>query len=983
MRRIILVCLLSLTALIFSVGTFAKDLDKFLLRAYLYDAEYQAVDSVEVSLVKNDSIPVKFKLLTGKGDNNTLNRESQLRMLVESGLGDYTLFLEKPGFEPLVKNFKVASVSQTVVFLNSLVLQKERHVELKELTVTSTRVKMVLKGDTIEYDAAAFQLNDGSMLDALVRQLPGVTLSEDGVISVNGRKVNELLINGKDFFQGDPKVALQNLPAYTVKNVQVYDKAEKDAYLTYSDAKIDTKEDEQQLVMDVNLKKDYNTGWMANVEAGGGTSSRYRARAFGLGYTDKLRISVFGNANNVGDTDKASAAGKWGNGWSEDGNLNIKMGGIDYNYNDNKRIENFGSVTVTHENVNADKISASTNFYPTGDLFSRSVNLHRETKSHLMFKNTFRFKHDNFFISFIPVVDWLVRDRSNNDRSATFTVNPPESYRGEAIDSLFSRRFQSSYSKSMLTALHRLNAMHDTWIDLQGTLNVTIRPKTWKGVLQVYANGRYFDTPSRERTLYRQTLGTQSQGGIPVESDRFSPISAIEKTLSSGLSYDQSIRKFTDTHSRTFSFSGYFSYSYALDNKNIDFFTGENAGDMDCLPSLYSPENLKRDYLNSKYTRNTTNTLSPGGRIGFAVEPITRGDSTFNGAFNAFFSLTANFQQMELDYVKPTILDEHLKRDVNLLNPTLYLSLNSSNNVRYLSLSLNGMVYRTAPLLSYLVNTVDNSDPLNIYYGNPSGLENATTYSATLRFMRSSRSVRRSFFNSYLNWRATTNQVAMATTYNPATGVREMTPRNISGNWNATFYGGYSIQLGSRQQTQYSASLNASYTNSVDFIAIDVTPTRSSVRNLVISPSMHITYKFNKGSFIGVALSTGWNRATSPRKNFSKIEARNHSAHVHGTVSLPYDFEINSSLSLDMRRGYQDSAMNTTEWLWNATVSKSVLKGALSFKLTAYDILNSVKTVFVTVNAQGRTETWRNSLPRYVMLSAAYRFDMKPRNSKQ
>ena len=93
------------------------------------------------------------------------------------------------------------------------------------------------------------------MLDALVRQLPGATLSTDGVIEVNGRKINELLVNGKDFFKGDPKVALQNLPAYTVKNLQVYDKADKDAYLTHSNARLDRKEEEENLVMDVVLKK--------------------------------------------------------------------------------------------------------------------------------------------------------------------------------------------------------------------------------------------------------------------------------------------------------------------------------------------------------------------------------------------------------------------------------------------------------------------------------------------------------------------------------------------------------------------------------------------------------------------------------------------------------------------------------------------------------------------------------------------------------
>ena len=83
-----------------------------------------------------------------------------------------------------------------------------------------------------------------------------------------------------------------------------------------------------------------------------------------------------------------------------------------------------------------------------------------------------------------------------------------------------------------------------------------------------------------------------------------------------------------------------------------------------------------------------------------------------------------------------------------------------------------------------------------------------------------------------------------------------------------------------------------------------------------------------------------------------------------------------------VRRGNVDQALNETEWIWNATVSKSIMKGKMAFKLTAYDILNSVRSIGSTVNDIGRVETWRNTLPRYVMLSMSYRFDMKPKDNR-
>ena len=99
---------------------------------------------------------------------------------------------------------------------------------LDEVTVTSSVVQIINKGDTIQFNAEAFELAEGSMLSSLVKKLPGVELRDNGQIYVNGRFVDKLLLNGKDFFNGDKMVLLQNLPAYTVKNVQVYQQDKKD-----------------------------------------------------------------------------------------------------------------------------------------------------------------------------------------------------------------------------------------------------------------------------------------------------------------------------------------------------------------------------------------------------------------------------------------------------------------------------------------------------------------------------------------------------------------------------------------------------------------------------------------------------------------------------------------------------------------------------------------------------------------------------------
>lgn len=183
---------------------------------------------------------------------------------------------------------------------------------LDEVTVTSSVVQIINKGDTIQFNAEAFELAEGSMLSSLVKKLPGVELRDNGQIYVNGRFVDKLLLNGKDFFNGDKMVLLQNLPAYTVKNVQVYQQDKKDQLASKGS-------NEPDLVMDVNLKKEFNAGLLANAEIAGGTHNRYRMRGFGLLYTGRSRVSVYALANNVNETGRPDMSGSWSSPFDEKG----------------------------------------------------------------------------------------------------------------------------------------------------------------------------------------------------------------------------------------------------------------------------------------------------------------------------------------------------------------------------------------------------------------------------------------------------------------------------------------------------------------------------------------------------------------------------------------------------------------------------------------------------------------------------------------
>ena len=115
------------------------------------------------------------------------------------------------------------------------------------------------------------------------------------------------------------------------------------------------------------------------------------------------------------------------------------------------------------------------------------------------------------------------------------------------------------------------------------------------------------------------------------------------------------------------------------------------------------------------------------------------------------------------------------------------------------------------------------------------------------------------------------------------------------------------------------------------------------------------------------------------RDGFSDIHAGDYNVGANATLNLPWHFQLSTDMTMFARRGYQQSEMNTTDWVWNAQLTRSFLNGKLLAKLQAYDILHELSTTSYNVNEQGRTETWRNSIPRYVMLSLTWRFNYNPK----
>ncbi len=178
----------------------------------------------KVSVLTADSVVIADSLkmiLFLNGDNRITKAHFGIK--VRTGC-DYLVHAQMKGYDDVWKRVSVGRQATEDIDIGTLQMRKTRSLNLDEVVVTATRVKFYYRGDTLVYDATAFQLPEGSMLDDLIRQLPGVTMNTDGEIFVNGRKVDELLLGSRSFFGGNKKVLMENLPYYTVKNLKVYEK---------------------------------------------------------------------------------------------------------------------------------------------------------------------------------------------------------------------------------------------------------------------------------------------------------------------------------------------------------------------------------------------------------------------------------------------------------------------------------------------------------------------------------------------------------------------------------------------------------------------------------------------------------------------------------------------------------------------------------------------------------------------------------------
>lgn len=904
-----------------------------------------SLQGASVTILDKDSAFVdSCQMITiNMGDRKKYYYASQ----IEGSSPYYYIQCEKKGYlSQLVKVDAADDINPEPIML------KRAPRTLHEATVTATKVMMVMKGDTIVYNADAFELAEGSMLDQLISRLPGVKLNAGGVITVNGNRVSNLLIDGKDFFNGDANVALENLPAYMVKNVKSYQKAPDNAYLTRKDNKPHA---DDPWVIDVTLKKEYHQGWIANAEAGGGTKDKYLGRVFGTYFSDRARVGFYGNANNTNSNQRAGSDGKWENEDAMMGENTLQKGGLFasfYGGKDSERpIRFITTLEASHNKDVNESRGNSVNFYESGNTYGKVNSLYNSKNYNLNWIGALSIPTSFAYIHLDQYFYYTSSSTNSQQQSVLSRYILPDEWTNmtEGLVNSYTDLSQSKASNLSYAALldATVKLPHDKEFSVNFAVNTRTSTDKTNSLYNLITQGVEPTTDFRNRYNHNKQQNLQLLGSIDY------PLIEIKKShgkISHNISTNYHIEHQNQQGNRNF---------YRLDRLGGDWALPDRKL-LGQLPSTTDSLALATDWGNTNHTTTRQTMHNVGLRYSFE-----KNDLYFHAA------LPMAFTRNVIDDLRMKDQQRHIVKHYQWLQPSFSLSIKN--------IKMSGSIAHTAPQMSLLLDVTDDSNPLFITKGNTT-LKPTNIYNATLGYTLN-KTKHAQNLNAEWGYSAQQNAVGQARYYDAETGVTTSMAQNINGNWQTHVTIGYACSLDKKQKWTFDVSATETFQNSVDFQQTSLMPTsaKSEVKNWFMQGNVALAYHCK---LFNAALKSAvdWQHATSKLTGFQTINSINHLYTFTNQWSLPWNMVIDTDLTYYVRSGYADHSMNSHEWIWNMAVAKRMLKSkALSLKLSGHDILAQRRSIVRALNAQGRTETWHNVVPRYFMLSLVYHFSKSPR----
>lgn len=918
--------------------------------AELYWADFKLVNVLTDSVIRSGKASRQWE------EQGRTVKTSSFKIKDIPFQGHYKLILSCPGYEDSNTEIDGASLDpkQFLLIIERQFLERKAK-ELKEVTVTASKVKFYHRGDTIVYNADAFVMAEGSMLDDIIRQLPAVELKENGQIYVNGEFVESLLLNGKDFFKGKHDLMLKNLAAYTVKNIEVYER-QKDI-----DKLLGEDYGKKILTMDVKLKKEYHHNFMGNMEAGYGTENRYLGRLLTMWNSDHARLSLIGNVNNMNETRKPGMDQTFTPDGIPSGTMKTYMGGVEYNVENKKSGWQINGDAVVKHNVLDDGCRTyTTNFLPSGNTFGREFSSKINNDFKISTNHQLKSMGKWHYIEIHPSFDYNKAKYSSSLEKAVFNTEL-QNVTSEMIRNIFDGTHASAV-ESMLNRELREQ------LDKGHNLNATL-----------WSNGRF-----RLKTGLMQSISYLLSGSYTRNSsDGFNRF---------GINLGDNV-EFTDASDRYL--KNHPDYNY-----NIKSAIGYQ---------VYPTRNVALD-ISYEYSHNERKATSDLYRLDQLYGDIDKYEIGFLPSYNEYFSTLdpslsyVDFQTNDLHTLSPNIqwrsakIAMRVKADVSverqnidywrddkhhILSRTKLHPGNMEFELKFpigKSKNYKGDFYYTltpkSPDLRNMIDITDRRDPMNIFIGNPE-LKNSTVHRFRLRaFGRNNKgNIEQTYM---LNSSIYDNLLSVGYDYNTATGVKTSWMQNVNGNWDINALQQLHWDFGNMKRFFLENTTRLTYVSSVDFFREN---SEDSFKNKVNIYGMGEGLKFgynNAGNKAEVFFKGNLHHYSSEMSGFGNFNAGDFNYGLRGILKLPANFQIATDFTIYSRRGYSDNQLNTNNYVWNARLSYSIPKTGITLMADGFDLLHNLSDVSYGINAQARTETYYTVLPRYFLFHIKWTFNHKP-----
>lgn len=856
------------------------------------------------------------------------------------------------------------SATKTTFDAGDLYIQ-EISTQIAEAVVTGTKIRMFYKGDTLVYNASAFQLPDGSMLDDLVKQLPGAEL-RDGGIYVNGRLIENLLLGGKDFFNGNPKAALANLPAYVVNSVKVYEKQGEKSQTT------GTSMGDEQYIMDVRLKRKYIGTYLGRLIAGYGTENRYQAGLFLMRFDDRQSFSLSGDFNNRNLSYEFSRRGQRST--SEPGGKRRRnYVDANYQYEPHGRLRFTAGANYQDLTSWADGGSSNEYYLAGGNTFGRTETSSRTHNMNVggRTKLTLRPAQGQFY-ELNYSIDYRKRDGRSHLRTANYAAEPPEMDFYALLDSTFNLASTDVNLQSLILSRLQQQSLSDGK-EMQHQASAKMHRAFSGNLLNLEAD---FTANNRDNHLYDLYDLKYSHAANATDfRHRYQSSNNDDTHYGLKATYDW---KYRQTERLDGQLSPYYQFSFDRNNQDNPLYRLDSLGgawadfDPSQLGTLPSTREALNEVLsNTDSYRSELRTMKHLLGLSWRHEMLLKNKRWLK----LFATAEVTLQDGDYDYRRYK-KDFHAERTSWLPSPSFkinYLPLANDRRGTGSKWELGFSAHQQFVDLHHIINVTDASDPLFVRLGN-SALENPWLHHGWLSYSRRIQKVNGNFFNS-LDLYLHENEVAISSVYNRQTGVRTIRPVNIDGNWSARYFMHLNMSLDKQQRWFLMPIATISYQRNVDlsWTSEQEASLESEVKSLNVAGGFMLNARPAKWLNLSANMKAEWNHIAGSRPEFETIRATTLSYGLQSTFTLPAKFIFHVNVAATTRYGYADPSLNDTRATINASLERSIKDFTLKFE--GCDLLARNRYTTSVLNAQGRTETFATCLPRYVMLSVAWKFN--------